>query len=202
MKTKIPSEKKSQKPNPKDSRALPLQLVQHAEPDRTYYLRNTAAEISNFFSLRVKELYNTLAWTFSLDSMDWSTFKKYVWPAISSGAALLAGDYLTPYLSEYLMGSSEYDFVIKFLFGAAVLGYCALNRITDKRLDSGTALSVAVASEVTAIIYMYRSVFQGTTFLLDGRISDEYSLIAGLGAFFSPKPAKQLENVQNAPKLQ
>lgn len=182
MQTKIPASKKNSKTNPIDSRALPLQLIQHAEPDRTYYIRSTATEIGNFFSLRVKELYNTLAWTFSLDSMDWSTFKKYMWPAISSGAALLVGDYLTPSLSEYLIGSPEYDFVIKFLYGAAVLGFCALNRITDKKLDSGAALSVAVASEITAIVYMYSSVFKGTTFLLNEQISDEYSLIAGLGA--------------------
>lgn len=182
MKTKIPTQKKEKNSNPQDSRALPLQLVQHAEADRTYYLRSTATEISNFFSLRIKELYNTLASTFSLDSMDWSTFKKYIWPAISSGAALLVGSSLSPYLSESLIGSAEYDFVVQFIFGASVLGYCALNRITDKKLASGAALSVAVASEVTAIIYMYRSVFKGTTFLLNEQIPEEYSLIAGLGA--------------------
>ncbi|KTD44325.1 HAD family hydrolase [Legionella parisiensis] len=181
MKTKKPIQKKEKNPNSKDSRALPLQLVQHAEADRTYYLRSTATEINNFFSLRVKELYKTLAWTFSLDSMDWSTFKKYVWPTVSSGAALFVGNYLTSLLTEYLIGSPEYDFVMQFLFGAAVLGYCALNRITDKKLTSGTALSVAVASEVTAIIYMYHSVFKGTNFLLNDQLTDEYSLIAGLG---------------------
>lgn len=166
MKTKIPTPSKSNNINPKNSRALPLQLVQDAQADRTYYLKSTASEISNFFSLRVKELYNTLAWTFSLDSMDWSTFNKYIWPTISSGAALVLGNYLTPLLSEYLMGSPEYDFVIKFIFGGAVLGYCALNRITDNKLESGPALSVAVASEVMAIIYMYSSIFKGTTFFL------------------------------------
>ncbi|WP_010652585.1 HAD family hydrolase [Fluoribacter dumoffii] len=181
MKTKIPTPSKSNNINPKNSRALPLQLVQDAQADRTYYLKSTASEISNFFSLRVKELYNTLAWTFSLDSMDWSTFNKYIWPTISSGAALVLGNYLTPLLSEYLMGSPEYDFVIKFIFGGAVLGYCALNRITDNKLESGPALSVAVASEVMAIIYMYSSIFKGTTFFLDGQLADEYSLIAGLG---------------------
>lgn len=49
MKTKIPTSKKVKNTNPKDSRALPFQLVQYAEPDRTYYLRSTAKEISNFF---------------------------------------------------------------------------------------------------------------------------------------------------------
>ncbi|HHT0592418.1 TPA: cation-transporting P-type ATPase [Legionella anisa] len=182
MKTKIPTQKKEKNPNPQGSRALPFQLIQHAEPDRTYYLRSTAKGISNFFSQRVKELYHTLAWTFSLDTMDWSTFRKYVWPALSSGAALLVGSYLTPYLSDYLMGSPEYDFVVQFFFGAAVLGCCALNRITDKKLSSGAALSIAVASEVTAIVYMYHSVFKGANFLLTDQIPDDYSLIAGLGA--------------------
>ncbi|KTD56815.1 calcium-transporting ATPase [Legionella santicrucis] len=171
----------SQETNPKGNRALPLQLVQHIEPDRTFYLRSTIEGIGNFFSTRVKELYHTLAMTFSLDSMDWSSFKKYIWPTISSGAALLLGHYLTQYASEYQMGSPEYDFIFKFLFGAAILGYCALNRITDKKITSQAELSLAVASEVMAITYMYSSVFKGTTFLLNNTVSDEYSLIASLG---------------------
>lgn len=65
----------SQETNPKGNRALPLQLVQHIEPDRTFYLRSTVEGIGNFFSARVKELYHTLAMTFSLDTMDWSSFK-------------------------------------------------------------------------------------------------------------------------------
>lgn len=182
MKTKIPTPQKLHNKNPKNSRALPIQLIQQAEPDRSYFLKSTVAGINNFFSMRVKELYNTLAWTFSLDAVDWSTFNKYIWPTISSGAALLLGHYLTPCLSEYLMGSSEYDFIVKFIFGATILGYCALNRITDEKFDSGIALSAAVASEVMAITSMYSSVFKGTGFLLDGRVSDEYALIAGLGA--------------------
>ncbi|KTD60582.1 calcium-transporting ATPase [Legionella sainthelensi] len=170
-----------QETNPKGNRALPLQLVQNIEPDRTFYLRSTVEGIGNFFSTRVKELYHTLAMTFSLDSMDWSSFKKYIWPTISSGAALVLGHYLTQNLSEYQMGSPEYDFIYKFLFGAAILGYCALNRITDKKFTSQAELSLAVASEVMAITYMYSSVFKGTTFLLNNTVSDEYSLIASLG---------------------
>lgn len=127
MKILKTTEKKSRKPTPKENRALPLQLVQNTEPDRTYYLRSTVEGIGSFLSTRVKELYNTLAMTFSLDSMDWSSFKKYIWPTISSGAALLLGDYLTRSMSEYQTGSLEYDFIFKFLFGTAILGYCALN---------------------------------------------------------------------------
>ncbi|KGP62839.1 calcium ABC transporter ATPase [Legionella norrlandica] len=175
------AKRKSQKSDPKENRALSFQLVQDAQPDRTYYLRSAISGIDNFFSTRVKELYNTLVLTFSLDSMDWSSFRKYIWPAISSGAALVLGDYLTQHMSEYQTGSPEYDFIFKFLFGAAVLGYCALNRITDKKFNSQVELSAAVASEITAITYMYSSVFKGTTFLLNGSVSNEYSLIAGLG---------------------
>ncbi|TIF97542.1 hypothetical protein DI099_02660 [Legionella pneumophila] len=181
MKILKTTEKKSRKPTPKENRALPLQLVQNTEPDRTYYLRSTVEGIGSFLSTRVRELYNTLAMTFSLDSMDWSSFKKYIWPTISSGAALLLGDYLTRSMSEYQTGSPEYDFIFKFLFGTAILGYCALNRITDRKFTSQVELSAAVASEVMAITYMYSSVFKGTTYLLNDSISDEYSLIAGLG---------------------
>lgn len=181
MKILKTTEKKSRKSTPKENRALPLQLVQSADPDRTYYLRSTVEGIGNFLSTRVKELYNTLAMTFSLDSMDWSSFKKYIWPTISSGAALLLGDYLTQSMSEYQTGSPEYDFIFKFLFGAAILGYCALNRITDKKFTTQVELSAAVASEIMAITYMYSSVFKGTIYLLNDSLSDEYSLIAGLG---------------------
>ena len=110
---------------------------------------------------------------FSLDSMDWSNFKKYIWPTISSGAALVLGHYFTQYLSEYQMGNPEYDFIFKFLLGTAILGYCALNRITDKKFTSQKELSLAVASEIMAITYMYSSVFKGTTFLLSDTVSDE-----------------------------
>ncbi|RUR08351.1 HAD family hydrolase [Legionella sp. km772] len=171
---------KSQIIDLRNIRALPLHLIQNAEPDRTYFISNALSGISHFFSARVNDLYNSLVLTFSLESMDWSSFTNYIWPSISSGAALLLGNYLTEGLSEYATGSPEYDFVFKFIFGAAVLGYCALNRITDQRFSSKAALSAAVASEVMAITYMYSSVFNGTHYLL-GKPSSEYSLIAGLG---------------------
>ncbi|MCK1850946.1 hypothetical protein MXD98_16550, partial [Legionella pneumophila] len=57
-------------------------------------------------------------------------------------------DYLTRSMSEYQTGSPEYDFIFKFLFGTAILGYCALNRITDRKFTSQVELSAAVASEL------------------------------------------------------
>ncbi|KTD78796.1 HAD family hydrolase [Legionella waltersii] len=177
-----PNSTSSPQSDSKQNRALSLQLVRDAQPDRTYYLTNGIMTIGNFVSSRIAELYNTLLLTFSLDSMDWSNFKQYVWPTISSGAALIVGNYLSEAISEYQTGSPEYDFIVKFLFGAAILGYCAIHRITDKKITSQVGLSAAVASEVMGITYMYSSVFTGTGFLLDGHISDEYSLIAGLGA--------------------
>lgn len=174
MLTKLPNDKKFH-------RAIPIQLVQDARPDRTYYLRHVVGGFAGFFSNRLTELYNTLALTFSLDSFDWHHFKKYVWPAISSGAALLMGDYLTRGLSEALTGDPEYDFVVKFLLGAATLGYCSLNRITERKFRSHVEFSAAVASEILAILYMYSSVYKGTNFLLDGHISADYALIASLG---------------------
>lgn len=173
---------KSQAIDLKNKRALPLQLIQNAEPDRLYYFSSAVSGVGQFFSARVRDLYNSLALTFSLDSMDWRSFNQYIWPSISSGAAILLGNYLTEGLSEHFTGNPESAFVVKFIFGAAVLGYCALNRITDKRFTSKAALSAAVASEVMAITYMYSSVFNGTNYLLSDTLSEEYSLIASLGA--------------------
>jgi soluble P-type ATPase len=188
MRTAKSKTKQSPKSTPPDMRALSLNLVQTMEPDRTYYMRSTAQGIMGFFSNRLSELYQTLMMTFSLDSMDWRVFQRYVWPIVSSGAALLLGDYLTQQMSNYQTGSAEYDYIYKFLLGTATLGYCALNRITDKKFTSTAALSAAVSSEVMAIVFMYSSVFKGTTALLGNTLSDEYALIAGLGtsALFVP----------------
>ncbi|WP_298623845.1 HAD family hydrolase [uncultured Legionella sp.] len=163
------------------NRALAARFVLNEQADRSYYLRNTIHEVSSFISTRVSELYNSLAMTFSLDAVDFTSFKKYIWPVISSGAALVIGEYVMDGLSEYQTGIPEYDFIYKFFFGAAILGYCAMNRITETEFKSTAGLSAAVASEVVAITYLYSSVFSGTRMLVDGSLSDGYSFVASLG---------------------
>lgn len=174
-KPKIPSQSKTVQ-----SRALPSRFVLNEQADRTYYLRSSIHGVSNFISTRASELYNTLAMTFSLDSMDFSNFKKYIWPAISSGAALLIGEYVMGGISEFQTGVPEYDFIYKFFFGAAVLGYCAMHRITETQFKSTAGLSAAIASEVVAITYLYSSVFSGTRMMVADSLSDGYSFVASL----------------------
>ena len=164
-----------------ESRALSTHVLHHEVPDRTYYLRNKAQRLTHFISTRVTELYNSLSMTFALESVDLNHFKKGIWPMISSGAALLIGDYVTKAMSQYYSESDDYEFICKFLFGTAVLSYCALHRITEKQFNSMAGLSAAVASEVMAITFLYGSVFDGTKRLSGDYLSENSALVASLG---------------------
>ncbi|MBL7527341.1 HAD family hydrolase [Legionella bononiensis] len=173
--------KKPPSSNVSHNRALATRYVLDAEADRTYYLRSTVQGIGNFISTRASELYNTLAMTFSLDSMDFTNFKKYIWPVITSGAALVIGDYVMGGISEFQTGVPEYDFIYKFFFGAAILGYCAMHRITEREFKTTAGLSAAVASEVVAITYLYSSIFSGTRMMIGNSLSDGYAFVTSLG---------------------
>lgn len=164
-----------------DSRALSTRFVQNIEPDRTYYLRSTIQGAGNFIYSRIAELYNSLSMTFSLDSFDFSTVKKYLWPMVSSGFALTVGEYVTKGLSHYTTGTDDYDFMYKFVLGSAILTYCALHRITERQFKSTAELSAAVASEVVAITYLYSSVYNGSKLLLNDMMAEDYSIVASLG---------------------
>lgn len=166
--------------NRANSRAVAVHSLRHSTADRSYYLRSTAASVAHFFSEQVQTLYKTLGTAFTLDSVDWSTFKRFIWPTLSSAAALAMGDYVTQQISVYRHQTPHYDYIYKFLFAVATLGYCALHRITDKQFSSVAGLSAAVASEVTAIAYMYNAVFSGTNDAVGEVLSKEYLLIAGL----------------------
>lgn len=177
-----PKKTPQSQPNGLSNRALAARFVLNEQADRTYYLRNTVQGVGDFISTRVSELYNSLAMTFSLDAVDFTSFKKYIWPVISSGAALVIGEYFMDGLSEYQTGVPEYDFIYKFFFGTAILGYCAMNRITESQFKTTAGLSAAVASEVVAITYLYSSVFSGTRMAVADSLSDGYSFVASLGA--------------------
>src|SRR5690242_10857427 len=102
---KIKNPKKHQLSN---SRALSTRFVQNEEADRSYFITSTVQGVGNFLYSRVTELYNSLTMTFSLDTLDFNDFKKYIWPVVSSGAALLIGEYVTQGISQYQTGSTDY----------------------------------------------------------------------------------------------
>lgn len=191
-----------QKQATQPSRVLSVGLIQNEEPDRTYYITSTIENIGHFLFSQTQELYKAISLAFSADSLDWRNFKRYAWPVVSSGIALLLGELLTRGMSQYQTDSEDYDFVYKFILGTAILSGSALNRITDKHFKSTAAFSAAVASEVVAITYMYYSVFTGTQRLTSDQFSEDYSLIASIGAsalfvpsgisFLTQKAQKQL----------
>lgn len=182
MLSKYSEKQQNQKRKVQPSRALSVGLIQNEEPDRSYYISSTLEHIGQFIFSRTQELYKAVTLAFSMDSVDWSSFKRYAWPVVTSGIALVAGEFLTRGMSQYQTDSDDYDYVYKFIIGAAILSCSALHRITDKRFESTAAFSAAVASEVVAITYMFSSVFTGTQQLTEERFSDDYSLIASIGA--------------------
>lgn len=66
------------------------------------------------------ELYNALITTFSLDQMELSDFKQYVFPVISSGAALAIGELSTTGLSLLASQDKTNEILFKFIFGASI----------------------------------------------------------------------------------
>ncbi|MFJ1269059.1 cation-transporting P-type ATPase [Legionella lytica] len=184
------------------SRALSVGLIQNEEPDRSYYITSTLENIGHFLFSQTQELYKALSLVFSADSLDWRNFKRYAWPIATSGIALVFGELLTRGMSQYQTDSENYDFVYKFILGAAILSCSSLNRITDRHFKSTAAFSAAVASEVVGIVYMYYSVFTGTQRLTSEQFSEDYSLIASIAtstlfvpagaSFLTQKVQKQL----------
>lgn len=164
-----------------ERRPISFLFVKNKQPDRSYFVRKRANQIRDFLSYASRELYHSLVTTLSLDQISLVDFKKFIWPVISSGAALAVGELVTTGLSVALTESKEYDFIFKFLLGATILGYSAAHRITDRRPESTAQLSAAVASEVLAVTSLYASTFRGSQLLLAGRIPDAQALITSLG---------------------
>jgi P-type Ca2+ transporter type 2C len=158
-----------------------FQSIQGKEANGFFYVTDSVKRANAFITSLVKELYHSLSMTFSLDHIDFHQFKKQLWPMISSGVALILGEYLTTSLRQTVTDDEDYDPLFRFLIGSAFLAYCVTHRITEKRMESTAEISAAVAMEVLAITNLYRSTFDGSRMLLEGKLPDSYSLIASLG---------------------
>lgn len=155
--------------------------IKNKHPNRAFFITNEINQLKSYFNLIAKDIYLSLAMTFSLDVIDLHEFKRCLWPVFSSGTALLIGDYITAHLSESYFGNNEYDFIFKFTIGIAILAYCMIHRITDKPLSSIFEITTSVTMEILSIFYLYTSVFNGSRMLFEGRLTENYSLITSLG---------------------
>lgn len=161
---------------------LTFRTVKDKQADRTYFFKAKTRFIYSYLSNALQELYNSVWSMYAFDQVNLNTFKESLWPIVSSGAVILAGNYTTKKMSQYYNESDEYDFFYQFLFAIAILSYSALHRVTDKKIETTAAFSLAVASEIMAIVYLYSASFQGSQFLLKNKtsIADNYALIMGL----------------------
>lgn len=159
---------------------ISFRSVQHKQPDRTFYIKEKMRKIQRTFSTASKELYNFLEEKFSFGRGDFHQIRKNIIPIAASGVAFLIGEWVTNQMSQAQTESDEYDFVYKFLLGSAIIAYSAMNRITDRHINSLPCFSAAVAAETLGITYLYMSTYRGSRMLLEGQMSDNYSLITSL----------------------
>lgn len=166
-------------PQPKN--ILSFSDIKDKTVDRSHFFKATSRHIYTYFSKAIKELSNGMWSAFAFDHLDLNDFKKAMLPVVSSGAMILVGDFASKKASQYYNETEEYDFIYKFLLASAILSFSALHRVTEKKIKSTAGYSLAVASEVMAIVYLYSSSYQATQYLLEGNLSQDYSLITGLG---------------------
>jgi len=160
---------------------LSFSTVKDKPIDRTYFFKDKTRRLYSYFSKAFQEMYSGVWSAFAFDHVNLNDLKNAMLPVVSSGAMILAGNFTTKKMSQYYTETEEYDFVFKFLLAAAILSFSALHRVTDKKIKTTNGFSLAVAGEVMAIVYLYSSSFQATQFLVSETMSDNYSLIAGLG---------------------
>lgn len=161
------------------------QIVKHGEI-KTSIAEAINAKLNNtvkYFSTKLYEVRNALRPLYSVSRDDFDTV---IWPAITTASAFLIGEYVTTQLSQAAFKTDDYDFIFKFLTGSAILGYSAAERITDRRIESKSEYSKAIASEILAISYLYSSSYRAGRALFN---SGQYSLIASLGASILAVPA-------------
>ncbi|OGT45310.1 MAG: hypothetical protein A3E83_08585 [Gammaproteobacteria bacterium RIFCSPHIGHO2_12_FULL_41_20] len=163
------------KAQPVSQPPVSLFFVKNKPPDRTFYIRDKIERAKAW----AHDLYHALSSHFSHHSISQQDFKNYIWPIVSSGAALAVGELVTAGVRGIL--TEEYETALRFLLGTAILGYCAAHRVTEHRPESTAELSAAVASEVLGIACLYTSTFNGSRLLLQGVVSDRTSLITSLG---------------------
>lgn len=174
--------------------------VKNKPIDRTHFFKSKTRFIYSYFSKALNELYTGIWSAFAFDHVDMNDLKQAMLPVVSSGALIFMGNYTTNRMSQMLHETDEYDFVYKFLFAFAVLSFSALNRVTEKKIKNNAAFSLAVASEVLAVMYLYYSTYQATEFLVKDVMSENYAMIAGLGAsclFVPGAAAHSVKQIQN-----
>lgn len=151
-----------------------LKDINHKNPNRLFYITDKCRSVGKFISSSMNSVYNTLQTVFSMQGMDFETFKKSAWPIVSSGAAYVVGHYATTMMNTE---TEENDHWLKLMIGTMLLGISIAHRYTDHRMQS----NAAIASEALSIAYLHEASFRLTRLALSSHLSPDYALIASLG---------------------
>ena len=163
------------------SKPISFASVQNRQPDRTYFIRKLGKDAHQFLAEAADEFYYSIVTTLSIDELSRNNFNQYIWPVVSSGAALAVGELATAGLNLAFPAHNELEVIFKFLLGISILSYSAMQRLTDKCPKTLSQLSAAIASEVLAVTCLYSSTFRGSQMLLQEHLSETATLIASLG---------------------
>lgn len=160
---------------------ISFQEVKSETPNRTYYITNNIRRLTHFFKRSMGELYQSLWCTLSIDQIDFSTFKDAIWPAATSAAAILIGDMATTRMSRVYADNDDYQFIFQFMLGTAILAFSSAHCVTEKRSKTSGKFYAEIALDSLSVVSLYTSTFQGSRLILEGQLSNSYSLVASLG---------------------
>jgi Ca2+-transporting ATPase len=161
--------------------AISFLAIKGAEPDRSYYLKTRLRRVQKFFVHTLDALCHSMWETLSFDQVSLDSFTSAIWPTIASGAAFAVGEYASEYVKTQTL-DDDYEYILKFLAGAALLGYAVSHRLTEEKPRTLAALSAATARETLAITYLYTSTFSASRDLFADYMTDNSSLIMSLAA--------------------
>ncbi|MDR3492244.1 MAG: HAD family hydrolase [Gammaproteobacteria bacterium] len=171
--------------NTNPSPSLPLisvMSVSGKKADRTQYANEQYHYLESLISRTLKEVTQAMSITFSLDKIKLKQFKKIILPIIISSFSYASSDYVFKGLSQASTQTDDYDFVFKFLMGSAIITYSSVHRLTENKIASSLQFSMVAASELLAATYLYTASFAGSRKLLEGMLSNSYSLLYSLAA--------------------
>ncbi len=163
------------------------QIQQPPRPGRLALLRSKIWQIETAIASSVKTALQSLRSSCASPAAR-RYFERVVSPALLSGLSYAMGEIVIASFGRPTTENDEYDFVVKFVIGSTILGYAAMNRLTDRQIKSPVARTVVASMELTAAIYTVSASFIGCRRLSAAIMPDNYSLLtsAATSAFIVP----------------
>lgn len=151
--------------------AVTLRDIRDTDPDRLFYLTDKYQLACEFVSNSLASVYKTIQTLCTIQGMNFETFKKSIWPLLSSGVAFFVGHVATSRMT------TPTSLCFKLIIGTTILGISIAQRYTDQRTKS----SAVFAGEAVSIAYLHEVSFRLSRMALSTFLPSDYALITSLG---------------------